>query len=245
MLNNNREKMKASEANINPNVDVQYRDNESSPSDIKTMDQLQYEKTSPPSTASNLWHHQFYRIRKKSLTIGNKYWIEDQQGTILGFCKQKILRFKEDVRIYSDEQMTYELFHIKQEQIMDTWGRFAVIDSATNTKVGCIKRNWVSNFGRDQWEVYDINDQLIGKFYESSLGRGLARKYVPYLGLLIPEKMTLELNGQPVAEINQKFKIIGDIWEMECRQIPATVDRRVLLACILLMGTIERSRKNN
>jgi uncharacterized protein YxjI len=39
----------------------------------------------------------FYRIRKKVLTIGSKYWIEDSAGKVLGFCKQKLLRLKEEI----------------------------------------------------------------------------------------------------------------------------------------------------
>ncbi|MDI6887216.1 MAG: hypothetical protein QMC98_01060 [Candidatus Thermoplasmatota archaeon] len=55
--------------------------------------------------------------------------------------------------------------------------------------------------------------------------------------------MTLELQGRPVAEINQKFKIIGDIWEVNCRAVPPDFDRRVLIACMLLMAMIERKHK--
>ena len=55
--------------------------------------------------------------------------------------------------------------------------------------------------------------------------------------------MTLELNGIPIAEINQSFKIIGDIWELIGKQIPPDFDRRVLLATILFMGLIERRHK--
>ena len=193
-------------------------------------------------SATNVWHQNFYRIRKKVLTVGNKYWIEDYNDNLLGFCKQKILKLKEDIRIYSDENMGNELFCIKQEQILDVWGTFAVIDSYTNMKLGCIKRGFFSEFGRDAWEVQNANGQVIGRIFETSLGRAVARKYAPG-GALVPEKMTLELDGKPIAEINQKFKIIGDIWEMNCQQVPPDFDRRVLLSCILLMGTIERDRK--
>jgi uncharacterized protein YxjI len=202
--------------------------------------------TPPPtmqsSASQTLWLQDHYRIRKKVVTVGNKYWIEDSNKNVLGFCKQKILKLKEDIRIYSDESMNDELFCIKQKQIMDVWGTFAVIDSHTNQKIGYIKRGFLSEFGRDAWEVQNANQQVIGRIFEQSLGRALTRKYVPGGGL-VPEKMTLELDGKPVAEINQQFKIIGDIWDMNCLQVPQDFDRRVLLSCMLLMGTIERSRK--
>jgi uncharacterized protein YxjI len=192
--------------------------------------------------ASSLWYQNYYRIRKKTLTVGNKYWLEDQSGAILGFCKQKLFKLKEDIRIYTDENEGQELFSIKQEQIMDAWGKFAVIDSSTNTKLGYVKRNIISAFVKDTWEIYTTSDQLVGQVIESSTGRALARKFMPG-GALVPEQMHLEMNGQILANINQEFKIIGDIWTMNCQMVPSNFDRRVLLACILLMGMIERRHK--
>ena len=46
-----------------------------------------------------------------------------------------------------------------------------------------------------------------------------------------------------VAEIKQQFKIIGDIWEVDCSRVPPQFDRRTLLAAMLLMGIIERDEK--
>jgi hypothetical protein len=72
--------------------------------------------------------------------------------------------------------------------------------------------------------------------------RGLARKLLPG-GSLVPEQLVVEFYGQPVAEIKQQFKIIGDIWEVDCTRLPPQFDRRVLLSAVLLMGMIERDRK--
>jgi len=189
-----------------------------------------------------IWFQNFYRIRKKVLTVGNKYWIEDPNGNLLAYTKQKLFKLKEDIRIYADESMSFELFHIKQEQIFDVWGTFAVIDTATNMKIGYVKRSLMSEIARDAWEFYDTNNQPIGKVYEKSLGEALVRKFIPGGGL-VPETMVLEVGGQQVAEVRQQFKIIGDIWDMDCSRVPPTLDRRVLLSCLILMGCIERDRK--
>ncbi|MCD6110997.1 MAG: hypothetical protein J7K08_04900 [Thermoplasmata archaeon] len=192
--------------------------------------------------SQQLWFQNYYRVRKKVLAIGNKYWIEDQAGNIIGFSKQKILKLKEDIRIYTDESMKQELFRIKQQQIIDLWGNFALIDSATEQPIGYIRRKAAkSTFAWDEWEMYDANNQLIGKIEESK-GRGLIRKYMPG-GKLIPEKMTISLGGRPVAEVNQKFKVIGDIWELNCTNLPPNVDRRPLLGALVLMAMIERQHK--
>ena len=196
----------------------------------------------PKQQMQGPWYQNNYKIRKKVLTIGNKYWIEDASGNLVGFCKQKILKLKEDIRIYSDESMTNQIFKIQQEQIFDAWGTFVITDSQRASVLGYIKRGFLSDFGRDAWEIQDVNRQPIGRIFEQSLGRALARKYLPG-GALVPEQMTVELNGREIAKINQDFKIIGDIWNMNILDVPPDFDRRVLLSCLLLMGNIERDRK--
>ncbi len=186
-----------------------------------------------------LWFQNYYRVRKKVLAIGNKYWIEDKAGNIIGFSKQKILKLKEDIRIYSDEKMTEEVFKIKQQQILDVVGNFAVIDSKTEQVLGFLKRKALkSSFLWDEWEIYDPNKQLIGQIKESA-GLGILRKFLTF----IPEKMTVTIHGQPVATVTQRFKVIGDIWELNITNMPQNVDRRVILGALILMAMIERQHK--
>ncbi len=194
-----------------------------------------------PAGGNGLWHQNHYRIRKKVLTVGNKYWIEDGGGTVLGFSKQKLFRLKEDIRIFTDEGMSQELFRVHQQQLVDTWGTFAVFDSATNAYLGAIRRKMMASIIRDEWEVYDAQNQLVAGIYEKA-GRGLARRLLPG-GALIPEKLTLTFQGAPVAEIDQQFKVIGDIWDLKCMNLPPYLDRRVVLGGLLLMGMVERDKK--
>jgi hypothetical protein len=195
-----------------------------------------------PRPGGDLWLQNFYRLRKKVLALAGQYWIEDQAGRVLGYSKQKLLRLKEDIRVYTGEDMTTELFQIRQQQILDAWATFAVVDSPTNSVLGYVRRKALSSaFVRDEWDIRDPANNLIGGISEST-GRGLARKWLPG-GALIPEKTTLELGGRPVATINQQFKVIGDIWEVSCQALPPAFDRRVLLGGALLMSLVERARK--
>ena len=189
-----------------------------------------------------LWRQDHYVIKRKALRIVDQYWIEDQNGTKLAYSKQKFWKIKEDIRVYTDESMAQELFRIKQAQIIDVWGKFDVIDSPTNFPLGYFRRKALkSSFVSDEWEIYNAYNQMVGRLAEGT-GRGLARKYVPG-GKLIPQKMTMELNGRPVVQIDQNFKIVGDIWDVHCHSLPPQFDRRVLLAGVILMAMIERQRK--
>ncbi len=198
----------------------------------------------PPvgSASSPIWYQNFYRIRKKVIAITNQYWIEDARGANLGYSKQKLLAIRENIKIFADDSMTNELFRVQQEQVMDMWGTFAIVDSATGACVGKIRRQALkSGFFKDEYLLLDAYGQSVGRVAERS-GRGLARKYVPF-GNLVPEQLVVEFNGQQVAEIKQQFKVIGDIWEVDCSRIPPTFDRRTLLGAMLIMGMIERDRK--
>ncbi|NLT38041.1 MAG: hypothetical protein GXX95_07780 [Methanomassiliicoccus sp.] len=191
----------------------------------------------------SIWTSPHYKIRKKILAIANQYWIEDGQGRTLGFTKQKLLRLREDIRIYADEAMVRELFWVHQEQVMDAWGTFAVVDTAANVCVGKIRRNIMSGLLADEYYLLDPYGQQIGRVYEET-GRGLVRKYLPFGGL-VTERVVVELYGRPVTEIKQQFKIIGDEWDVDCSKLPPQFDRRVLLAGIIMMGMVERERDRN
>jgi len=198
----------------------------------------------PPQVAAppGIWYQNYYRIRKKVLAIANQYWIEDAHGSQLGYSRQKIIRIKENIRVFADDSMKSEIFRIQQEQVVDMWGTFAVLDSATNACLGKLRRQAMSSgFYVDEYLILDPYGQMVGRVAERGK-RGLARKFLPG-GALVPEQLVVEFYGQPVAEIKQQFKIIGDIWEVDCSRLPRQFDRRILLSAMLLMGMIERDRK--
>jgi hypothetical protein len=199
-----------------------------------------FERTAhiPSAPQEGLWHQDFYRVRRKILAVGNKYYIENRQGGLLGFSMKKLFRIKDDIRIFSDEGMVDELFRVQQENIVDDWGTWAVIDSKTGACIGKMKRRYLSNFGVDEYALLGPNNVQLGRVVESS-GRGLARKYLP-IGGLIPEQVRVEYLGRQVSEVKQQFQVIGDTWEVECQSLPQEFDRRTLLTTMLIMGMVER-----
>ena len=191
---------------------------------------------------TGLWYQNYYRIRKKVIAIANQYWIEDARENPIGFARQKIIRIKENIPIFADESMKQEIFRIQQDQVMDMWGTFSVVDTVTGVCVGKVRREALSSgVYKDQYQLLDHTGRQVGRVAERA-GRGLARKYLPG-GNLVPEHVVVEFYGREVAEIKQQFKIIGDIWEVDCSRVPREFDRRTLLASMLLMGMIERDRK--
>ena len=191
------------------------------------------------AAASSLWFQNFYRIRKKVIAVANQYAVEDWNGQLLAYSRQKMFRIKEDIRVYTDKGMGTELFRIRQTNWTNAWGDFAVVDSASGQTVGSVRRKALMSAFRDEWEIYDAWGRLVGGIYQSG-GSAMLQRLVTNLA---PETLQVTLNGQPVATIHQQFKPIGDVWEVTCTAVPSYFDRRTLLACALLMGMIERDRK--
>ena len=185
---------------------------------------------------SPVWNLSFYRIRIKVLAVARQFWIEDEDSNSLGYSRQKVLALKTAIQVYSDERMTQELFMVKQEQYALNWGIFDVFDSQTNVCLGRLRRKGRSDFGSDQYSILNPAGQEIGTVKEGSR-RGIARRYVPYANLA-PERTTVEMYGREVATINQRFKMIGNVWELNCTDLPREVDRRVLLAFMIVVATV-------
>lgn len=115
-----------------------------------------------PPLPESLKKHKF-KIKEKVLSIGNKYIIEDEGGNLVGFCKQKILKMKEDIRIYKSKAMKKELFRIKQKNILDFSGTFEVIDSKTDETVGYLKRKGFKSMVKDEWVLLDPDKRKLGR----------------------------------------------------------------------------------
>jgi len=91
---------------------------------------------------------------------------------------------------------------------------------------------------RDEWEVLDVNDQVIGLLFEDSMGLALLRRLL--LGSLLPQNYDLTIRGQRAADLRQRFNIFRYELDVDFSMDPArTLDRRVGLAAGILMAAIE------
>ena len=195
--------------------------------------------TQEESRQLDLWQQPFYRIRRKILAF-EEYKIEDKSGKLLAHSSKKDQwSFKDVINVYTDQQQTDEIFYIQQTQMVDAWGTFQVIDSPTQQVVGTFKRNGLLSFiGTTEWEIFDAYGRLIGNI-KQDVKDFMLERYIPIMNFM-PQKLDLAFEGRRIARIKQGVKLMGDKWEVNCRDIPEHFDRRVLIASILLMGMVEK-----
>lgn len=198
------------------------------------------EFASTPETGSRemVYSYQSYLLKRQVLALTGKIRLFSPQGSLVGFSEQKMFRLREDIRLYADEQKMQELLWIQARQVLDFAAAYDVIDSRQSVKVGALRRKGFRSMLRDQWEILDANDMLIGGLQEDSAGRALLRRFL--LGSLLPQRYDVFFGESVVANFGQRFNLFRYEMELDFRaDISHALDRRLGLAAAVLLGTIE------
>ena len=178
-----------------------------------------------------------YVIRRKFLRLfGNEFRVFDPAGQQVLFSKQKAFKIREDIRVWSGDDMQTELLHIGARQIIDFSAAYDVIDSTSGTKVGALKRKGLKSIVRDEWILMDANDQEIGLFQEDSVGMAILRRFINF----IPQKFHMDVGQAHVANMRQNWNPF--VLKMTVDFTPDTqklLDRRLGLAVAILHSAIE------
>lgn len=182
--------------------------------------------------------HQTYLVRKKVFKIfGGAFHIYDPMGQVAFYSKMAAFKLKEDIRLYTGEDMRTEVLAIRARQILDIAATYDVYDSATNEKVGALKRKGLKSILKDEWIVMDPDDREIGLIKEDSMLLALVRRF---LTNLIPQTFIVEMNGAAVCVMKQRFNPF--ILKLEVDFSPDTggvFDKRLGIAAAILLSAIE------
>jgi len=179
-----------------------------------------------------------YLVRRKVFTLaGGAFHIYDGEGRLVLYSKLKAFKLKEDLRLFTGEDMREELLAIHARRVLDISATYDVTDSRTGEKVGAIQRKGMRSLLRDEWLFLDPNDREVGVLREDSMGLALLRRF---LTNLVPQRFDVEVMGQKVATVRQNFnpfvlKLTVDF----SPDAAGLLDRRLGLAAVLLLSAIE------
>ncbi len=179
-----------------------------------------------------------YLVRKKIFSfLGSAFHIYDANGQVVFYSKQKAFKLREDIRIYTGEDMQTEVLLIKARNIIDFSATYDVFDPRNNEKVGSLKRQGLASIVQDKWNILNAQDQQIGIIQEESLILGLVRRFVTNL---IPQTYTGTINNVPVCEFKQNFNPFVVKISLDFSQDTNNwLDRRLGIAAAILLCAIE------
>jgi len=127
---------------------------------------------------------------------------------------------------------------IKARQILDFSAAYDVVDTAMNQKVGALRRRGLQSLLRDEWEVLDANDTVIGKLFEDSVGMALLRRFL--LGSWLPQNYDITVGDTRVADLKQRFNPLRYELDLDFRMDTAQrLDHRLGIAAGILLAAVE------
>ncbi len=179
-----------------------------------------------------------YLLKRQVFALTGKLRFYNPQGGLTLFSEQKMFKLREDIRLYADEAKTQEVLAIKARQIIDFSAAYDVTDSVSGEKVGTLRRKGLKSILRDEWEVLDVNDQVIGQLFEDNMGLAMLRRLV--LGSWLPQNYDLTLGAEKVVDLKQQFNPFSYQMDIDFSMDSARkFDRRLGIAAATLLAIIE------
>ncbi|MCK4937264.1 MAG: hypothetical protein KAR85_01515 [Methanosarcinales archaeon] len=184
------------------------------------------------------FEHSTYLVRRKILKIfGAAFHIYDPDGNVAFYSKLKAFKMKEDIRVYTGEDMQEEVLAIQARKILDFSAAYDVVDPTTNEKVGALKRKGFKSIMKDEWIFMDANDQEIGLIKEDSTFLALFRRFITSI---IPQTLHGFIGDNLVCTFKQNFNPF--VMKINLDFSPDTnnlLDRRLGIAAAVLLTAIE------
>jgi hypothetical protein len=127
---------------------------------------------------------------------------------------------------------------IKARQFLDFSAAYDVVDMEFNQKVGALRRKGLRSILRDEWEVLDASDNVVGKLFEDSVPLALLRRLL--LGSLLPQNYDMTFGEMRVADLKQRFNPFRYELDLDFSMDTTNrLDRRLGIAAGILLAAIE------
>lgn len=192
---------------------------------------------------NTIFQYSNYLLKRQALALTGKFRFYDPMGNLVMFSEQKMFKLREDIRVYADESKTREVLSIKARQIVDFSAAYDVVDTEFNQKVGALRRKGWESMLRDEWEVLDANDNVIGKLFEDTMGLALLRRFL--LGSWLPQNYDITLGTTRVADLRQNFNLFRYELNLDFSMDPSqNLDRRLGIAAGILLAVVEGRQSN-
>jgi uncharacterized protein YxjI len=183
-----------------------------------------------------------YTIRRKVLKlVGGAFQVFDPAGNVIFYSQQKAFKLREDIRVFTGEDMQTEVLRIAARQIVDFSAAYDVVDSTTNEKVGALKRRGLKSIVRDQWVLMDAQDREFATVQEDSTGLAILRRLLGlYAMLLVPQRYHFDVGGREVGYGQEnRNPFVYTVTLDFSADTEGLLDRRLGLATGLLLAAIE------
>jgi len=201
-------------------------------------------RATPPPQASEEPQEQYTIRRRVFQFFGAGFYIYGREGELVGYCKQKAFRLKEDLRIYTDESCETELLRVRTPTVFDFSATYSV-ELPGGGVLGSWRRSGVQSFFRDQWVAFDPDGQTIGSLREDSARKAMLRRINGLIATMMPQEFSLTReDGGLVAVYRTHFNPFVYRLGVRIVEPDENFDDLFILAGGCLLGAVEGRQSN-
>jgi uncharacterized protein YxjI len=198
--------------------------------------------------SADRFQHDRFLVDQLIRPIANLYRItplaagETPAGGPVAFVRQKKMAIKEDIRFFSDESESQELFRLKARSVLDTGGSRYDVADASGEAIGVLHHRFRQSLLRSTWEVSGANG-TIATAQERSVPLAIARRlvdFVPYGGWVpIPYNFDVLVDDRVVGHLNRKFQLRDSYVLDLTADHDRRVDRRLAIALAIALDALQ------
>ena len=185
----------------------------------------------------------------KLLALASQIYIRDANGNLLGYVKQKLLKLKEDINVFADEQQTQHLFNIKADRVLDFSAKYNFTDNQGNV-LGAIKRKGMRSIWKANYEITDPAGNLVFQVNEENAWVKVIDAFageIPILGMFTgylfnPAYIVSRPDNSPVARLAKQPAFFEGKFNLEQQAQLAPQDETIVFLSVLTMTLLERAK---
>jgi uncharacterized protein YxjI len=196
--------------------------------------------------------HDRFLVSQRFRAMVNQYEVSTlgpdgkSPGEPVCFVEQKRMKLKEDLRAFTDDTKTTEVFRIKAQQVWDPRARYDLTDPQ-GQPIGQLQKVFGKSLLRSTWRIYDATGEEIAWARERSIWVALVRRLiglVPFIGeflelLPIPYHFDYYKGDDRIGGLE---RILGlrDRYRLDVSgDTERTLDRRIAIALAIGLDALQ------
>ena len=185
----------------------------------------------------------------KITTLANDFTATDASGQLVAYVRQKLLKFKEHIEVFSDESRSRVRYHIRADRWIDFSAAYAFTGDR-GTAIGKIARKGWKSLWKAEYELIDQHDQLQYHIREENGWVKVIDNLVgevPVLGwftgyVFNPTYLLTNTHDQEIARLIKQPSFFGKEFKVEQLGPIDEDDADRILLGLMMMILLERRR---
>jgi hypothetical protein len=190
-------------------------------------------------------------IRFKLVALAPRMFVTDATGNNVCFVSQKVMALKEDIKVFTDESRSQQLYQIQADRVIDFSATYRFTDSQSNRQIGAIKSKGWRSIWKATYVIVDANDTQTHRIEEDNpwakIGDTLLGE-VPFVSLFTgylfhPKYTAYDVNtGQPIMRLEKQPAFFEGRFKIEKidQSISPEVEQRLMLSFMLMVQFMRR-----